>query len=214
MPTILFCGDTHGRFDQVIEAVHRASPIAIFLLGDIEPSMPLDLELREIILSTRIYWIHGNHDTDTPDAYDLTFGSGLGQYNIDGRVVDVAGVRIAGLGGVFRGRVWDGKVAHFYSEDDYAKKCGKGNQWRGGAPVRHRSTIFPDRVKALSQLQADILITHEAPSAHPCGFEVLTQLANDMKVKQAFHGHHHQRIDYPDGVWHGVELHGIFEFKW
>lgn len=43
----------------------------------------------------------------------------------------------------------------------------------------------------MNKLQADILITHEAPSCHPYGCEALDVLAMDMKVKRSFHGHHH-----------------------
>ena len=34
-PKLFFCGDPHGKFDHVIEAVECHQPNAIILLGDI-----------------------------------------------------------------------------------------------------------------------------------------------------------------------------------
>lgn len=44
--------------------------------------------------------------------------------------------------------------------------------------------------------QADILVTHEAPSCHSHGFRGIDVLAQSMKVKLTFHGHHHDRRNY------------------
>lgn len=47
-PKLFFCGDPHGRFDHIIEAVESHQPDAIILLGDIQPKRPLDQELASI----------------------------------------------------------------------------------------------------------------------------------------------------------------------
>ena len=78
----------------------------------------------------------------------------------------------------------------------YLARCGKGNQWRGGLPLTHRSTIFPDDYERLVKQRADILVTHEAPSAHPHGFAAIDDLARSLGVKKTFHGHHHDQLDY------------------
>ena len=61
------------------------------------------------------------------------------------------------------------------------------------------AAIYPDDLNVLSRQRADILVTHEAPSCHPYGFETLDQLARSMGVVRAFHGHHHddRSEDYP-----------------
>lgn len=46
-------------------------------------------------------------------------------------------------------------------------------------------------VGALARLDADILVTHEAFSCHHHGWEALDQLARDLRVARAFHGHTH-----------------------
>ena len=197
MADIWFAGDNHSRFRHIIDAVKRHRPFAIVLLGDIQARQPIQIELAEVLSLTQVYWIHGNHDTDTEREYDNLFGSALADRNLHGCVVDVAGVRIAGLGGIFRERVWlpPDKPIHD-SPKEYLRVAGKGNRWRGGLPLRHRSTIFPDDYLRLSRLSADVLVCHEAPGAHPHGNEALELLAITMGASKLFHGHTHDALPY------------------
>ena len=103
---ILFCGDPHGHFGHLIEAVQAHQPAAVILLGDLQAQRPLEDELALILDKTEVWFIHGNHDTGTEADHDHLFGSALAHRNLHGRVVEIAGLRIAGLGGVFRGKVW------------------------------------------------------------------------------------------------------------
>jgi len=105
MAHILFFGVNHGHFGHIIAAVKREKPDAIVLLGDIEASQPLDVEFAPILGKTVIRFIHGNHDTDSDFDFRHLFESKLAGASLDGRVAEVAGVRIAGLGGVFRGKI-------------------------------------------------------------------------------------------------------------
>lgn len=194
---ILFCGDPHGHFGHIIEAVQEHQPAAVILLGDLQAQRPLEVELATILDKTEVWFIHGNHDTDCEADHDHLFGSALVERNLHGRVVEIAGLRIAGLGGVFRGKVWTPPApATFENPKQYLARCGKGNFWRGGLPLTHRSTIFPVDYESLQKQRADILITHEAPSAHPHGFAAIDQLASSLGVSSSFHGHHHDRLDY------------------
>lgn len=214
---IFFCGDPHGHFKHIIEAVHAYRPAAIVLLGDLQAQEPLESSLRPILDRTEVWWIHGNHDTDSDADYDLLFGSALADQNLHGRVVDVAGIRIAGLGGIFREQVWAPPGSpHYMTSADFLAQCGKGNRWRGGMPRKHRSTIFPDDYQALLGKQADILVTHEAPSCHRHGFSAIDDLAIRLGVRVAFHGHHHKHIEYAEGeaerlgfIPYGVAFRGI-----
>lgn len=227
MSTILICGDPHGLFSQIIDAVKDRRPDAVILLGDMECKEPLQIELEEILTLTEIWWIHGNHDTDTETSYDNLFGSKLADRNLHGRVVEIAGLKIAGLGGVFRGHVWNPHIypePRFENAKKYSAMAGKGNLWRGGLPLKHRSTIFPDDFKQLQTGKilkdgVDILVTHEAPDLHRHGFKEITDLANvlskpNRRLLKAFHGHHHESIVYEaqerfDG--YGVGLREILE---
>lgn len=194
---ILFCGDPHSYFAHIIEAVQQHRPEAIILLGDMQAKRPLEIELAPILEKTEIWYIHGNHDTDTDADHDNLLGSTLADRNLHGRVVEVAGLRIAGLGGVFRKKVWmPPATAIFESPAQYLAQCGKGNHWRNGLPRKHRSSIFPSDHHRLQTQQADILVTHEAGSSHPHGFAAIDELARAMGVARTFHGHHHDQLDY------------------
>ena len=200
---ILFCGDVHGQFDHLIEAVELYWPRALVLLGDIEPDRPLADIVRPLeAAGTEVWFIHGNHDTDQLASW-MNLG-GFAARNLHGRVVEIAGVRIAGLGGIFRSEIWD--PAQVPQHDSYAAYCRKQQWSRGrqgvvesilqGRALRHLSTIFPDVYERLFDQEADILVTHEAPSCHPYGFEAIDELAQALGVSRLFHGHHHDSLDY------------------
>ena len=219
-PNILFFGDVYGHFRHVIAAVEREKPDAIVLLGDIEASKPLEVELAPIVGKTVIRFIHGNHDSDSDFNVRNLFEMKLAGCNLDGRVENIAGVRIAGLGGIFRSKVWSPPA------DPRHRSFAEwhGAMRRSRAPIgptsvdtilatqvrTQRTTIFPDVYDRLSLLQADVLVTHEAPSCHPSGFEAIDDLAQALGVKAAFHGHHHDSLDYRDS-WQclGFNAYGV-----
>lgn len=209
MATFLICGDPHGSLEHIVDAADREKPTAVILLGDLELRAPLDVVFEKVSSHTEVWWIPGNHDTEDERAYDFLFESKLSSNNLHGRVVDIGGVRFAGLGGVFRSKVWSGTDPKYRSPEEYMSKCGKGNHWRGGLPLRHRSSIFPSDVGRLIGQRADVLVTHEAPGEHQYGSEVLSELSLALGVRAAFHGHHHESIRYPDKIWHGVGLRSI-----
>lgn len=159
MTDIWFCGDTHSRFRHLIAAVKTHRPTAIVLLGDVEATKPLEDELAAILSLTDVLWIAGNHDTDSVSAYDHLYGSTLRDRNLHGRVVDVAGVKIAGLGGIFREKVWMPPAEPIYaSAREFLRAAGNVDRWRGGLPLRHRTTIFADEYYALARMRADVLV--------------------------------------------------------
>lgn len=211
MKNIFFCGDMHGSFAHILEAVMEHRLDAIVLLGDLQAERPLEVELAEVLDQTEVWLIHGNHDTASQADHDHLFGSGLAGRNLHGRVALVAGVRIAGLGGVFRARIWQPPgLAYFVSQEDFAARSGKGNRWRGGLPLKHRSTIFPAYVERLARERAEVLVSHEAPSCRPHGYGAIDALATSLGAGQSFHGHHHDSLDYSNH-WAamGVQARGV-----
>ena len=100
------CGDAHGNFAHAIELVKLHRPAAIIFLGDLEAQQALEKELKGILSLTEIYFIHGNHDTDSKENYSNLFHSALADRNLHGRVVQIDGLKVAGLGGVFREQEW------------------------------------------------------------------------------------------------------------
>src|SRR3546814_8891455 len=104
---IYFLGDVHGRIDHVLPAIRpRGDATAtVVFLGDIEAQRPFEEEIRPLTeAGIGVWFIHGNHDTDSQRSWDHLPGSW--HRCLDGRVVEIDGVRVAGLGGVFRGEVW------------------------------------------------------------------------------------------------------------
>jgi len=214
---ILYCGDPHGKFSHIVQAALDLDASAVILLGDLEPQRPMHIELEGIL--ERVWFIHGNHDTDSKANWVNIWDSELAERNIDGRVVTLPdGTRIAGLGGVFRESVWYPTIPaepKFRSRQEHASFTPKQDRWRNSVPLRHWSTIYPDEFEALSKLQADVLITHEAPGYHNQGFKSLNALARSVGAKVAVHGHHHDQLDSSD-QWaaqgfksYGVGLRGI-----
>lgn len=194
---LLFCGDPHGQWQHIVDAAEQTRARAVILLGDLEPARPLHIELAAIW--ERVWFIHGNHDTDHADNFANVWHSAAAGRNLHGRVVTLpCGTRIGGLGGVFRGAVWypkDPQAPRFRSRQQHAQVAPVQDRWQGSVPLKHWSSIYPDEVEQLAAQQADILITHEAPGYHEHGFLVLDNLARRMGVGITVHGHQHDSLD-------------------
>jgi len=215
---IYFCGDIHASFTHLIEVVQRDRPDTIVLLGDMECDAPLDQILASIRALTDIWFIHGNHDTDRPEYWRHLAESELADRNLHGRVVDINGIKVAGLGGVFREEIWRPPgTQNFANFDLFAKAKGRGqpraareSQGPEGNRLKHRSTIFPQTYSALMKQQADILVCHRAPSWHMEGYAAIDKLAATMGVTRLFHGHQHDNLDYsPWSAKTGIDAHGV-----
>jgi predicted phosphodiesterase len=197
MSLILFCGDPHGEFRHIVKAARALSPMAVVLLGDLEPQRPLHEELSAIAAIT--WFITGNHDTDSDQNWEHVWGSALAGRNIDGRVVELPdGTRLAGLGGVFRESVWYPSLPtepKYRNRAEHAKATPRQDRWRDGTSRKHFSSIYPDDLDGLANLQADVLVTHEASAYHLNGFSILDTLAQSLGARVCVHGHHHDRLD-------------------
>ena len=210
----LFCGDPHGQFEHIFERVRQTRPTAVILLGDLDLPQSFETVFAPILDLTEVWFIHGNHDTDNAHCYDHLFHSALSDRNLHGKVINIGGVRIAGLGGVFRGQIWyPPETPRYQTKADFIARCGKGNRWRGGLPLKHRSSIFPDDLELFKDQKADILVCHEAPGAHPHGFAVIDDLADSLGVKQIIHGHHHEPFIYADPRYMNVGFRGFYEMS-
>ena len=151
------------------------------------------------------WFIHGNHDVDQETFAKNLFDAEGADRNLHARVVEIAGVRIAGLGGVFEKEIWHPDVRggdhawHSYAE--YAAGLTRELEWGDaqaarGRLLKHRASIFMDAYETLFDDSADVLVLHEAPACHPRGFSVLDDLAQALGVSRVFHGHHHDNLDY------------------
>ena len=192
---ILFAGDPHGDYAHLYPFLKERQDVALVILGDLQLTTPDELE--KLAQYCDLWFIHGNHDSKTFAAFQAIWGSQWQQRNLHRKVQTIQGKRIAGLGGVFRGQIWmPPNKPLFLDPIHYCQYCPQEKIWQGGLPLRHRTSIFPDDVEALSCQQADILVCHEAPKPHPNGFLVINQLAEKMGIKQIYHGHHHENFHY------------------
>jgi hypothetical protein len=153
-----------------------------------------------------VYWILGNHDTDTEAAYDnLTSSPG----DLAGRVTTISNIGIAGLPGVFKPRVWhpDDPAPSYHTRGAFQAALRPNEAWRDGLPLFHRDTIFPEDFCRLARMRFDVLVTHEAPSCHPHGFAVIDTLAETCGARLIVHGHHHQ--SYTATLPNGIAVRGL-----
>lgn len=194
---VLHCGDPHGHFRHIVRAAEELNASAVVLLGDLESERPLHEELESI--ASKVWFIHGNHDTDSDQNFENVWESQLADRNLHGRVVQLdSGIRLAGLGGVFRESVWYPSMPiepRFRNREEHARATTLWEQWRGSVARKHLSSIYPDELDRLAELRADVLITHEAPGYHRNGCAILDTLAQSLGVKVSVHGHHHDRLD-------------------
>ena len=231
-PIIWFAGDVHGQvLKHVLRALEKTPmferPVAIIYLGDLDPASSLKDDFKVLQdVGVEPWLVHGNHEIDGgPEMWRRVLQ--VSDRNLHGRVVHIAGLRVAGLGSVFRGQVWypsnDGGHVEpqFESYEEYEKHVRQKQglerrlaKLKGRVPpdsvqrlldplqvrdlLKHSTTIFPNIVKELSRQEADVLVCHEAPSCHQHGFQVIDALARSLKIRALYHGHHHRDVTYPD----------------
>lgn len=204
---ILFAGDPHGDFQPLINAVLNSRPEAVVLLGDCDLDQPPEHYLEAVFGMTQIWWIPGNHDFDFPHRYHHLFNSALAEYGLHLKVHEIAGLRIAGLGGIFLGRVWYPPKKPQWKNKAHYLACQPGHIKKNGLSLKLKSAIWHDEVESLKRIKADILVTHEAPGCHEYGFSAIDDIARAMGVKKIFHGHQHN--SYFAKLAHDINVFGV-----
>ena len=208
---ILFAGDPHGNFSPLIIAVKKHHPEAVVLLGDYDLKNPLEQYIEPILDDTEVWWIPGNHDFDPPIHYQNLFSSQLAHQNLHLTVKEIAGIKIAGLGGIFLGRVWyPSKSPKWKSKQHYLQHQSLSSK-SSSLSLKYQSAIWPDEWAELKKLKADILVTHEAPKSHQYGFVVIDELAEAMGVSKIFHGHLHEH--YSATIRKDIRVFGVGDAK-
>lgn len=222
---VVACGDPHGDWKPLLEMCERVNPSAVVLVGDCDLSRPLRETLADLwSAGTAVHYIPGNHDTDAPEWWANLVGDHP-TGNLNGRVETIEGMRIAGLGGIFAGKIWFPKAAdevigpNYASREDWLRK-NQHHRFRNnmqprdlnGLPLKQRTYIYPEDVEALERIRredgaVDILVTHEAPPTHQHGFYGIQMAAEACGARLVIHGHHH--YSYTGVLPNGCKVRGL-----
>jgi predicted phosphodiesterase len=173
------------------EALGQLRPDLVLSAGD----LPFDyLEYLVTVLNVPLLYVPGNHDPSLrspreelawPPSIELKDARDpvgpLGGTNVDGRIEDVAGIRVAGLGGSVRYR----EGPNQYTQKEMLRRARRLRRRAAGRGLRGRRGV-------------DVLLTHAPPlgvgdeddPAHQ-GFEALLQLVQRLSPKLLIHGHIH-----------------------
>lgn len=203
---IWFVGDVHGEFRYLAQTLLQAQPRPqwIVFVGDVDIAHKPFREILEPVHrfdpKLGVAFIHGNHDADSHEHWSMLHDAG-NAVALHGNVVNLSGILVAGLGGHFVQEVWMPPAWPICASKE-AAISRRLFQYHGDhqSSPEYNAPIYPDDLDSLAKKRADILVTHEAPSCHPRGFEVLDGLARSLKVARSFHGHHHddQTAEYAE----------------
>ena len=205
---VIIAGDPHGNFSPILRACSAHEPGTLILLGDCELRVPLRQMLAPLFdAGWDVRWILGNKDAETEAVFDNLAADFPGG-DIGTKVIEVAGLRIAGLGGVFKPRIWcPDDPPNFKTRREFLASLEVREHWRGGLPLWHRDSIFPEDFAALAQSRFDVLVSHEAPSSHRHGFAAIDRLAALAGARLIVHGHHHE--SYATKLGNGINVRGL-----
>jgi predicted phosphodiesterase len=195
MRPIWFLGDNHAGFDYIVDSIDEAKikPVAVIFLGDIEAPIPFEDCIEDILRrDVDVRWIIGNHDTDTEENYRNLLAPESMARNIDGKIIDIDGIRIAGLGGVFRGEIWlERETANagkhgigFRNYDDYKRGL---NQKQGVKRRLSKMDIVqgqavPDRLALLVDETKNGKLRKHRSSIFPDVYDALAKQRADILV--------------------------------
>lgn len=186
-------GDIHGDFDSTRRIMGRHPDVPFWLcVGDVA-----DDDGRYEALPAPLYWIKGNNEN-----FDAIAAGVLPEhlhFVENGRVVQVDGLRVAGLGGTHAPSWYDtppGDLPH--------PRTGSVKGTRLADKRRHFVAREVDACRALDGV--DVLLTHEAPRPYrigrmDAGKTPINEVLASMRPRLHLFGHHHRFSEQqPQGV--------------
>lgn len=135
-PILGVVGDIHGTYgalDRVLRRLDAVGVDGVLLVGDLgggrlrqrnqhDPDVRgpylesvVEVLARVEALGVPLAWVPGNHDLSDLGRADRSGGAGLGRFSADGACLEVAGMRVAGLGGAGPARFG---FCYEWTEDD------------------------------------------------------------------------------------------------
>ncbi|WP_434450529.1 metallophosphoesterase family protein [Lentzea sp. E54] len=204
--------------DEIVEQlwtdqVHQHAGVDLVVAaGD----LPFDyLEHLANALDKPLVFVPGNHDADlsgysnvrglwTKAGVPVRWPGPAGAVNADERVVDVAGLRIAGLGGSIRYN----KGPNQWTERQQARRARRVSRLAGWRRLRDGRGV-------------DVLLTHspplgcgDEPDAPHRGFECLRGLVSRLQPSFMLHGHIHPHgVPRPDRVLDATRVINVVGYK-
>jgi predicted phosphodiesterase len=204
--SLYFCGDPHGDFQPLLDLLYVA-PGTVVIVGDLELGQPIKVTLAPLFdAGWDVRWVLGNHDSDTCEAllHLISAKGGHPDGDLNAKVTDLEGVAVAGLGGTFKGKIWNPKVGAPKFPSRQSWMDANRQRWLGGLPIHLRDAIWHEDVQKLESQRADILVCHEGPTSvwMEMGVPALDDLGEAMGAKWLVHGHHHHSgVDQlPNGI--------------
>ena len=195
-------GDIHGAFDVARQIVAKHPEIPFWLcVGDLATD-----DGRYESVGAPVYWIHGNNDNfDAIASGDLPRDL---HHIPNGTLVEIAGLRVAGLGGTFAPTWYDTPA----SDLPHPRK-GSAKATELADKRRH---FVREEVEACKSLRgADVLMTHEAASPFrpfpggrgpDAGKRQVNEVLAAMRPRLHLFGHHHR---FSDKIREGVRSVGL-----
>jgi Icc-related predicted phosphoesterase len=180
-------GDIHGDFDGVRNIMRRHPEIPFWIcVGDLA-----DDEGRYHAVEAPLYWIKGNNENfDAIASGDLP---GTLRFLPNGQLVEIDGLRVAGLGGTFAPTWYETSAANL-------PHPAKGTP-RATAQADKRRHFVKEEVERCQQLQdVDVFLSHEAPRPYrvhggrgpDAGKTPINEVLSALRPRLHLFGHHHE----------------------
>ena len=155
----------------------------VFGCGDLQPSY---LEYIISMLDTPCLYVPGNHDVAPEEtAWGGVLPAPQGGINVDGRVIRIKGLTVAGLGG----SIWYNGGKHQYTE---LQMMARVLLLLPRVLLRRRRDGHPLDVLLTHSPLAGI---HDGPRAHR-GFQSLVYFVRRVMPRYVIHGHVHKQYRY------------------
>ena len=195
-------GDIHGAFDAAWAIVGRHPEVRFWLcVGDIATEAG-----RYASLAAPVYWIHGNNDNfDAIASGDLPADL---NHIPNGTSIEIAGLRVAALGGTFAPTWYETKAADLPHPKKATAKATELADKR-----RH---FVRDEVEACKTLRGvDVFMSHEAAKPFrpfpggrgpDAGKAQINEVLAAMQPRLHLFGHHHR---FSDQIREGVRSVGL-----
>jgi Icc-related predicted phosphoesterase len=187
-------GDIHGDFAAARSIMGRHPQVPFWLcVGDVA-----DAEGRYEALPAPLYWIQGNNENfDTIAAGE--FPQHL-HYIPNGQLVELEGLRIAGLGGTFAPTMYEMAAAELPHPAKASRKATELSD-------RRRHFVCEEVIRCQAMRDVDIFLSHEAPRPFrvhrgiDAGKTPINEILSAMRPRLHLFGHHHRFAEaHPSGI--------------